>query len=401
MLVVNSATHRPVYNVSGAKFSQTSGKVKSYPKQSYEKDTVSFKGNPIKNLPEEYFKLLKQDGMTPLRSFLNLTGEIWEMDALLTKILKNKDTGSAFIQNIVEEQRNSAAISQALSQKVSANSRNMLTFLPDSPYRRAYEEYTQDRFNNATSVAELLKIRPDWKGEKLLEKHKMLTGNNSFELGQIPEQLPREHVFSMADYLMPFMQNGVKFPQKISGINLDGKRYEFEYFTDGKTDKNVFGIQAENGDKFILKMSERYANSLDNPFALGTLAKIDTFLTENKCRNSAPLRYYNHDKNFLIYDFIEHIPAGENSRNLAVIAEHIPDFRAFGLQFNDGVGVNNCFKLCENSAESLKTTHGFPDGVKNEEWISIDNDHVTFNNRLQPQIYEYHAPLPNAMQFCV
>ena len=48
-------------------------------------------------------------------------------------------------------------------------------------------------------------------------------------------------------------------------------------------------------------MDEPSNRSLNAPFALGTLAKIDKYLTVNRSRNSAPLCYYDHEHNFSIY----------------------------------------------------------------------------------------------------
>ena len=148
-------------------------------------------------------------------------------------------------------------------------------------------------------------------------------------------------------------------------------------------------------------MAKEDKRSFEAPFALGTLAKIDMYMTLNKSRNTAPILYYNHDKNFLIYEYIEHTAVDGDTRNLSIISQHIPDYKELGLQFNDNVGSNNCFLLNEKSNPKLKFSHGFYEGIANGEWISIDNDHVTYANILNPQIQGMHSYLPNAMQYCV
>ncbi len=40
---------------------------------------------------------------------------------------------------------------------------------------------------------------------------------------------------------------------------------------------------------------------------------------------------------------------------------------------------------------------GFQDALNKNEWISVDNDHVTYNNRLQPFVNGFNKTLPNAM----
>jgi len=291
---------------------------------------------------------------------------------------------------------------EILPEKVGRNSSNVLTFMFNSPYTHAYNDFILNKYNTASSVGELLAIRPDWRGDALLKKHKSLNGDCGFELGKVPDELSKDDLFGIADYLKGFLQNsGAKSPMNINPIELNSGRIGFDYFIDGKTDKNVFGLNLSNGKQYIMKMAKEDARSLDAPFALGTLAKIDTYLTLNKSRNSAPLLYYNHDKNFLIYEFVQHNSVSGDSRNLTVISQHIPDYKALGLQFNDSVGSNNCFLMNQNSNQKMLNTFEFSKGIEAEEWISVDNDHVTFTNSMHPQLRELHSYLPNAMQFCV
>ena len=86
-----------------------------------------------------------------------------------------------------------------------------------------------------------------------------------------------------------------------------------------------------------------------------------------------------------------------DTNDLNVIMEHLPDFKKLGLKYNDNVGSNNVFLLDENSGEALKKSVDFQSGTAAKEWVSVDNDHVEYSSRLQPQIFEYHASLPNAM----
>ena len=85
------------------------------------------------------------------------------------------------------------------------------------------------------------------------------------------------------------MEYGVKNKKKIESLTIGYRKYDFAYFTEGKSDKNVFGLFTPEGKKYVLKMSTPERRSLDNPFALGTLAKIDSYLTYNRSRNSAQL----------------------------------------------------------------------------------------------------------------
>ena len=79
----------------------------------------------------------------------------------------------------------------------------------------------------------------------------------------------------------------------------------------------------------------------------------------------------------------------------------MPDFYALGLTYNDTVGNKNFFLLNNESNGDLVKTVGFQEGVNSGEWVSVDNDHVTYANRMQPMLTKYHSYLPNVMQMCV
>jgi len=192
------------------------------------------------------------------------------------------------------------------------------------------------------------------------------------------------------------MDSGIKSQKEVPPFNIDGKTFKFHFFTDGKSDKNVFAICDELGNKFIIKIAPKNRASLDDPFAMGTLCKIDTYLTRNYCRNSAPLRYYNHNMNTSVYDFVEHkhVVIKPSTQE---IAENIPDFVDLGMKYNDTVGFNNLFIL-DDSQKNIKRMYDFNYGANKREWVSVDNDHVTYECRLQPKIYEFHQQLPNHMQ---
>lgn len=210
--------------------------------------------------------------------------------------------------------------------------------------------------------------------------------------------MEREHICPIAEYLRSQMEIGLKREKKIEDLVLDGRTYQFSYFTEGKSSKNVFGmfIPASN-KKYVIKMEDPEKRSLDAPFALGTLAKIDAYLTTNRSRNSAPLCYYNHKYNFSIYKYIEHTAVEENDHDINTIRKKLPDYKALGLDYNDTVGYKNFFKLDANTSDTHYKLDGFKEALNNNEWVTVDNDHVTYNNRLQPSISKYHASLPNAM----
>ena len=95
---------------------------------------------------------------------------------------------------------------------------------------------------------------------------------------------------------------------------------------------------------------------------------------------------------------MEHIQTQTSTNDLNTISKNIPDFKALGLTYNDTVGNKNFFLLNPELDAEIANSLEYKEGVKKGEWVSVDNDHVTYNNRLQPPISKYHMALPNAMQ---
>ena len=375
--------------------------------QTYTTDTIkapqafyypNFKQKPIAKLYEEYNWYINNDRTPAIKSFLKIKEAPEVMDKFLTEILNTKDRSVEFFDSFIYNPRESYNVLKALKEKVGANSDNVKPFMYNSPYNQAYNRYLEHKFNNERCLISLLKIRPDWSGKALMDKYRMTFNNDNLEIGNIPKEIPQNHLDNIVKYLRGEMEYGLKSKKRIQSLTLDNRKYEFAFFTEGRSDKNVFGIFTPEGKKFVLKMGEPEKRSLDEPFALGTLAKIDNYLTTHRCRNSAPICYYNHQGNYSIYKYIEHIPVNEETRDLSVINKHITDFKSLGLDYNDTVGYKNFFMLEPNSTDGIANTEGFTEGLKNREWISVDNDHVTYNNYLQPMVTKYCKTLPNAMQ---
>lgn len=393
--------YKPVFTPSNNNSRPNSITQRNYPKVSANHliaaKGINFKSRSLNNLYEEYNWYINNDHTPAVDAFLKMDAEKENMDGFLTSIL-NTDRSYQFVDSMIRQPRRLNGFANALASKVGENSQNIMIFSPDCSYKKAYDRYLDDRYHNAHTLSELLRIRPDWKGDVLLEKHRQLKGNDSLEIGNIPKEFPGNHLFEIADYLSGFMDYGMKNKKDINNLRLGNREYEFKFFTEGRSDKNVFGVFTPEKKKYVFKMAPESSRSLDNPFALGTLAKIDSYLTTNRSRNSAPICYYNHDRNLSVYKYIEHTHVDGRSKDLSEITKQLPDFYNLGLAYNDNVGDKNFFVLNMNSNSDITNTEGFEEGVKHKEWISVDNDHVTFNQRFQPAVPKYNAPLPNAMQ---
>ena len=367
----------------------------SYPRNDY---MPSFHGANLGRMYEEYNWYINNDHVPAIKSFLKMTAPKAEMDEFLTHILNTKDRSFQIIESITSVPREANDIMQKLKEKVGENSKNVMTFMYDSPYNIAYKNYIIEKFNRTNTLSELLKIRPDWSEEALLKKYQSKFGNTNFKIGKIPKHIPKEHLEKILPYIKSKADIGVKQRKNIEDLVIDGRTYQFLYFTEGKSSKNVFRVIIPAlSKKYIIKFDDPAKRSLDNAFAIGTLAKIDGYLTLNRSRNSAPLCYYDHEGNFSIYKYIEHEHVNDLTNDLVTIKKHLPDFKALGLDYNDTVGYKNFFTLTENSIDTHWQMDGYNEAINKNEWISVDNDHVTFNKRFQPSISGYHKSLPNAM----
>lgn len=377
--------------------------VETYPEQTAETKQkvyathLNFKSNstiPV-NIINEYKSQISKKGILPIEAFLKLNAPKETLEKLFCYILNNEETRYDFIDSITKIPRRNKHYNDDLVKKLPTDSEALNFYNTKNVYTKAYRDYITSRYNNASSVSELLKIRPDWSEDVLLKKHRELYKNDDFELGFVPKHIGEENFDSIIKYLRNFCDYGFKTSSDIKDLTINNKTFKFKKFIDGKSDKNVFLIETPE-KKYIMKIGEPADRGLNKPFAIGTCSIIDTYLTQNNCRNSAPIRYYNHNYNTAIYDFIEHKYTSKISQ-LSEFTENMPDFEDLGLRHNDTVGVNNYF-LLDKDQYAMKNTYDFDYGVRHEEYVSVDNDHVNYTQPLNPKIQGYHIYLPNAMQ---
>lgn len=347
----------------------------------------------LSSLIQDYRGVINEKRMPPIKSLVSLKISSEELEALLRYLLSDEVLSFELIHSIVDQKRSSKYFIKYFTEKLPPYSDVFTPFAFGSPYRVAYEKYIDTRIKNATSISELLEIRPDWSESFLLAKHKELYHNENFELGVVPPELGQQNFEAIVHYLRQHMDhNRYKTWKSIPSLQLGSHKFDFYFFTDGKTDKNVFGIKGNYGESFIIKLATPENRALDKVNALGTLCKIDTYLTKNYCRNSAPIKYYNHELNASIYDFIEHKKL-DKQPTLQEIELQIPDFRDLGLRYYDNLGVNNFFVL-DNSQYRVRSANDFHYGVNKSEWITVDNDSVSFDNIFHPSLDRIHRPLP-------
>lgn len=139
---------------------------------------LNFRSKNLNQLYDEYNWYINHDHTPAIDAFLKIDDDKDSMDGFLGAILNTDDRSYQFIDSVVRQPRNTSKITKELSEKVGACSQNIIPFIPTSPYRKAYDKYLETKYENSHTLSELLRVRPDWKGDKLIEKHRNLKGND-------------------------------------------------------------------------------------------------------------------------------------------------------------------------------------------------------------------------------
>ena len=135
----------PIKTKHSEQTSNTNTELVSYPMNYY---IPSFKGLNLAKMYEEYNWYIRNDKIPAIKSFLKMTAPKEEMDEFLTHILSTEDRSYELIDSIASMPRESSKIYSALAEKVGENSKNVMVFLPDSPYLSAYTKYIQKKYEN-------------------------------------------------------------------------------------------------------------------------------------------------------------------------------------------------------------------------------------------------------------
>lgn len=359
---------------------------------------VNFKGKAddqknLTDLKNEYTWYVNHDRTRPLDAFLKIKANKDTINSLFVDILSDENLSFGLIDDIAGRARESALNFRKLEDLLGSNSPNLRFYDSNALYSNAFSKYMDRKYNDARSIESLLKFRPDWKEDVLIDKYEQLTGSRALKIGNMPDEFADGRFEKIYNYLQNYMQTGFKRPQTIPALKIDNRTYTFEYFTDGRSDKNVFGVYTPY-KKYIFKIAPQDRKSLNEPFSLGALALIDGYLSLNNCRNIASLYYYDHDKNTSIYKFQEHIHVNQRCSSPKEVNYYMPDFQALGMCYNDTVGYNNYF---QSDVDCEKAKSGYYTIDNPKELISVDNDHVTYNSPFM-LMTKYNKQLPNAMQ---
>lgn len=363
---------------------------------------VNFKGKnkdnekTLEQLRNEYDWYVNIDKTDPIDAFLKIKTKEKSMNELFVNILTDENASYKLIDSIAGKARDGFKNMETLKNLLGENSDNLRFFMYSNPYNQAFTRYMEQKYENAKCMESLLKLRPDWRESALIDKYEALHGNRDLKIGNLPAEFKNGVFEQIHQYIQQYCQfYGHKKSTEIPPLTIGNKTYHFEYFTEGKTDKNVFGVYTPE-KKYVFKIADKGKRSLNEPFSLGALALIDSYLTLNNCRNIAPIYYYDHNLNTCIYKYQDHNKVSQKFKDPNEVNHYMPDFKSLGMCYNDTVGNDNYF-LSDVDCKTLPPNNTYYN-AQSKELISVDNDHVTFNSPFMLLVTKYNVPLPNAMQ---
>lgn len=295
-------------------------------------------------------------------------------------------------------------------------------------YSVKFKAFTEKMFNEASSIEELIKFRPDWKPSKLSEKYRSLKPySDRLTIGMIPEDLGDKNAFKQlierilngtsssnsnkpnnTNSFNPFSgyNNGSSYfsestyyDQKdtykennyyndnTSSVKADSENIKIKALSPGKTGKRPFLVETNEGKKYIIKIdpeAQGISAKMDACDSVGLQAIIDYYLTANDCKNSAKMYFYDEKLNAAVYEYVENKEnagkAYSSSSHASEVSSKIPDVISLGVSYNDTLGSDNIIK----SYDTYKM---------------IDSGHCTYACSLKPMVSEYQRELPNLMQY--
>ena len=198
---------------------------------------------PTVSLYNDYKWFINHDKVPAINSLLKIVAPAENFEKLLNMILANKKDCFELFDSIVDQPRENNNFYNQLKSKLPSNSTTGLIFIEDNPIRLAYKDYIKHRYENASSIQELLKVRPDWSEEALFNVHQRNQNNKGITLGEIPNDIGKENLPSIIYHLKNYHQYGFKSTQRIDDLTVNNKTFKFKSIIDGKSEKNVYEIE--------------------------------------------------------------------------------------------------------------------------------------------------------------
>lgn len=337
---------------------------------------VAFYGQNIKKVS---FKSEQgvQNNFSYIKFLSEAQGSGQVVKAFLNNILNNDKTRNAFIEEVTISPQKSQAIVKFLQNKLGGTNNFLTWYLGENGYVVNYEKYLQDKYKQANSIDELLKIQPNWgywalerkqlelDGLKNHEETYMRDQRINFNFGTLPDGITDKDNF---DELITRLKN-LPFGFKNKDLNIYEDSFKVSQLSGGdKSAKNIYKIVCNDNPekKFIIKMDrfhpedklEHYNNPYVSRFAKESKllrgdsvyldACLDYYLQLNGSKSNAKLLYYDFKKNAAIYEYIDGIEINETSKTDLLDAMQanrlLSDINELGVYLNDISLSYNCYK---------------------------------------------------------
>lgn len=286
----------------------------------------------------------------------------------LLAITADKDKGFDFIKEITQDPRKSKNIVNTLIQKVGGKNNFTDWYYHPKGYAKAYSQFIGRFYNKSDSLDNLTKFTPSWSLYGVREKFGTL--------GSLPKEFGSKEKYQELIDLLRKNQS--------ANSDFEYENLKIKYMNKGYSAKTVAKVSSEDKN-YIVKFQQylpsdeqsqemyQMRSAADSIF---TNAKVDSYLTQNNCKNSVKFYYYDPKTESSVYDFIKTTPSHEQINPMEA-NNYMPDMNALGVYMND-------INLGNFSEDMTKV---------------IDIGHASFKDILRPVFSERANNIPNASGF--
>lgn len=337
----------------------------------------------------------------------------------LLAVTANDKLAEGFIKEITANPRESKQVVKNLINELGGKKNFNKWYWDNKGYYIAFDKFNRKLFDSAESVSELIKFNPTWSPRRIKEKTKDLSNSKNYSLGSIPDEFKDKKTFNelnkaLSKLMKEKLDNtctpksrmsydefkAFKHEQKSipsQEMNINGQSFRITGIPGGLSGEGKFTFFVETGDKkFIIKKDDLDYRKNQEPDSIGLNANIDYYLTENDCKNSCKIFYYEYETNTAIYEFIEKgkdqsLLEDCDTNPIDFITENLPDLTSLGIYYNDMYGdiTEDGFTMNKGNFMIANDNH-----LK-----TIDMGHTVYADPLKPMCKTYHRGLPNICGF--
>ena len=348
------------------------------PINNYYKLPVTFRGYTPISSELKLMQDFKEQNLGYIDFIENTNATPQEVSGFLNNAMNNDYTRKSFFDEITNKPAKSGEIVKTLVKKLGGKIGFLRWYLGKDGYVRNYERYLKDRYRNATSISELIKIQPNW-GYWALERKqcdlngyhteeeqniKMRKQEANFTFGELPSGFDDKYTFSSLVKRIE-IEGWIDYGRKFNAY-VYGDTFQVEHLPGGDLSaKNIYKITVK-GKNYILKTDRFHPenNVIESTGGYdkrslkeGRLLKgdsvyldacIDYYLQQHGSSKNAALLYYDFNSNASLYEYVDaNEIKGVESLGLIDQLEANSKFKEInklGIYLND-IGMDfNCYQ---------------------------------------------------------